>query len=54
MIFNLILLFQCRNLVHRTEIYPMTFSTFQDTRNCIAARLEMEDENEKLVSEEVV
>lgn len=23
---------------------------FLDTRNCIAARLEMEDENEKLVS----
>jgi hypothetical protein len=24
---------------------------FLDTRNCIAARLEMEDENEKLVSD---
>lgn len=26
---------------------------FLDTRNCIAARLEMEDENEKLVSNRV-
>jgi hypothetical protein len=26
---------------------------FLDTRNCIAARLEMEDENEKLVSPRV-
>ena len=27
--------------------------TFLDTRNCIAAKLQMEDENEKLVSYEI-
>jgi hypothetical protein len=48
-----VLLFVCVNLVglfvHNLMEHAQR-KAFLDTRNCIAARLEMEDENEKLVS----
>lgn len=45
--------FVCANIVGvllHTLMEHAQRRAFLDTRNCIAARLEMEDENEKLVS----
>lgn len=48
-----VLVFVCVNVVgifmHNLMEHAQR-KAFLDTRNCIAARLEMEDENEKLVS----
>lgn len=49
-----VVVFLCANIVgifmHNLMEHAQR-KAFLDTRNCIAARLEMEDENEKLVSE---
>lgn len=48
-----VIVFMCVNIVgifmHNLMEHAQR-KAFLDTRNCIAARLEMEDENEKLVS----
>lgn len=51
------IVFVCTNVVGillHTLMEHAQRRAFLDTRNCIAARLEMEDENEKLVSEIIV